>query len=94
MLRYTGHPLVDVGVATIMAFVGKREPAQLTAADFDQSGARRTVRAEGSREQRLHYLIVMIFRSITARIDGIGNIRVRPGILPIIWCGDGVGGSI
>lgn len=28
MLKYTGHPLVDIGVATIAAFVGKREPGQ------------------------------------------------------------------
>lgn len=27
MIEYTGHPLVDVGVATIAAFVGKRDPA-------------------------------------------------------------------
>lgn len=35
MLRYTGHPLVDVGVATITAFAGKREPEQVTEADLD-----------------------------------------------------------
>lgn len=35
MLRYTGHPLVDVGVATITAFVGKRDPTTLTEADLD-----------------------------------------------------------
>jgi CRISPR-associated protein Cst1 len=35
MLRYTGHPLVDVGVAAIAAFAGKRDPAQLTEADLD-----------------------------------------------------------
>jgi len=36
MLKYTGHPLVDVGVATIAAFAGKRDPAQLTEADLDK----------------------------------------------------------
>lgn len=36
MLKYTGHPLVDVGVATITAFSGKREPAQLTEEDLDR----------------------------------------------------------
>ena len=25
MLRYTGHPLVDIGVATLTAFADKRE---------------------------------------------------------------------
>jgi len=36
MLSYTGHPLVDVGIATIAAFVGKREPTTLTEADLDR----------------------------------------------------------
>ena len=36
MLKYTGHPLVDVGVATITAFAGKRDPTQLTETDLDQ----------------------------------------------------------
>lgn len=36
MLEYTGHPLVDVGIATITAFAGKRDPAQLTEADLDE----------------------------------------------------------
>lgn len=35
MLRYTGHPFVDVGVATIAAFAGKRDPTTLTEADLD-----------------------------------------------------------
>ncbi len=35
MLKYTGHPLVDVGVATIAAFVGKRDPTLLTESDLD-----------------------------------------------------------
>ncbi len=26
MLKYTGHPLVDVGIATITAFANKRDP--------------------------------------------------------------------
>ena len=36
MLHYTGHPLVDVGVATIAAFVGKRDPTTITEADLDK----------------------------------------------------------
>ena len=36
MLRYTGHPLVDVGVATIAAFAGKRDPTRLTEGDLDR----------------------------------------------------------
>ncbi len=35
MLNYTGHPFVDVGVATITAFAGKRRPEDLTEADLD-----------------------------------------------------------
>ncbi|MCZ7571792.1 MAG: type I-B CRISPR-associated protein Cas8b1/Cst1 [Ardenticatenaceae bacterium] len=35
MLEYTGHPLVDVGIATITAFAGKRDPAQVSEADLD-----------------------------------------------------------
>ncbi|MGQ9683683.1 MAG: type I-B CRISPR-associated protein Cas8b1/Cst1 [Anaerolineae bacterium] len=37
MLSYTGHPFVDVGVATIAAFADKRDPAALTKADLDQA---------------------------------------------------------
>ena len=36
MLKYTGHPLVDVGVATITAFVNKRDPTRLTESDLDR----------------------------------------------------------
>jgi CRISPR-associated protein Cst1 len=36
VLKYTGHPLVDVGVATITAFAGKRDPGALTANDLDR----------------------------------------------------------
>lgn len=35
LLRYTGHPLVDVGVATITAFVHKSDPAQVAIEDLD-----------------------------------------------------------
>lgn len=35
MLTYTGHPFVDVGVATITAFAGKRDPAMVTSDDLD-----------------------------------------------------------
>ncbi len=34
MLKYTGHPLYDIGVATITAFVGKSDPAQVTEDDL------------------------------------------------------------
>ncbi|MBI2863673.1 MAG: type I-B CRISPR-associated protein Cas8b1/Cst1 [Chloroflexi bacterium] len=36
MLKYTGHPLVDVGAATITAFAGKLHPGSLTEADLDK----------------------------------------------------------
>jgi len=36
VLKYTGHPLVDVGVATIAAFVGKRDLSLITEADLDR----------------------------------------------------------
>ena len=36
MLEYTGHPLVDVGVATITAFAGKWDPTRLAEADLDK----------------------------------------------------------
>ena len=35
MLEYTGHPFVDVGIATIVAFVGKTRPQELTEADLE-----------------------------------------------------------
>lgn len=34
-LRFTGHPLVDVGIATITAFAGRRDPSQVTEADLE-----------------------------------------------------------
>jgi len=36
MLEYTGHPLIDVGVATIAAFAGKHDPTRLTEADLER----------------------------------------------------------
>ena len=36
MLEYTGHPLVDVGIATITAFADKRRPDELTEEDLDK----------------------------------------------------------
>ncbi len=36
MLRYVGHPLVDVGAATIAAFVGKEDLETITEADLDR----------------------------------------------------------
>lgn len=35
MLKYTGHPLVDVGAATIAAFVHKSDPGWVTRSDLD-----------------------------------------------------------
>ena len=36
MLEYTGHPLVDVGIATITAFADKQHPDELTEAGLDE----------------------------------------------------------
>ncbi len=36
MLRYTGHPIVDVGIATITAFAEKERPEEVTEADLDR----------------------------------------------------------
>lgn len=36
MLKYTGHPLVDVGAATIAAFVKKRDLSLITSADLQK----------------------------------------------------------
>lgn len=35
MLKWTGHPLVDVGVATVVAFSGKHLPEEVTVEDLD-----------------------------------------------------------
>ncbi len=35
MLRYTGHPYIDIGVATITAFAGKKKPEQLSAKNLE-----------------------------------------------------------
>lgn len=35
-LRYTGHPFIDVGLAAIAAFAGKRSPEQVTEEDLDR----------------------------------------------------------
>ena len=34
MLHYTGHPFIDVGIAAITAFVGKRHPEEVTSDDL------------------------------------------------------------
>ncbi|MGI5836997.1 MAG: type I-B CRISPR-associated protein Cas8b1/Cst1, partial [Chloroflexota bacterium] len=36
MIEYSGHPLVDVGIATIAAFVNKRDLSSITEADLDK----------------------------------------------------------
>ncbi len=36
MLRYTGHPIADVGVATVCAFNEKADPASLTRKDLEK----------------------------------------------------------
>jgi len=38
MLKYTGHPLMDVGVATVAALSGKGRPEDLVEDDLDQVG--------------------------------------------------------
>ncbi len=35
MLKYTGHPIVDIGAATIAAYAGKQDLASVTEADLD-----------------------------------------------------------
>ena len=37
MLSYTGHPLLDVGIATLLANAKKSDPAQLTQEDLEQA---------------------------------------------------------
>ncbi len=39
MLEYTGHPLYDVGVATVAAFAEKPEPGSCTEADLDKAAS-------------------------------------------------------
>lgn len=36
LLRFTGHPLADVGVATVCAIVGKAAPEEVTLEDLDE----------------------------------------------------------
>lgn len=36
MLEYTGHPVVDVGMAAIAAFTGRRSPSEITGSDLDK----------------------------------------------------------
>jgi len=36
MLKFTGHPIYDVGVATVTAFSGKRDPSELTHEDLSR----------------------------------------------------------
>ena len=38
LLRWTGHPLADVGVATLCAMVEKENPEDLTLEDLDKCG--------------------------------------------------------
>lgn len=38
LLKWTGHPLADVGVATLCAMARKNEPEALTAEDLDKAG--------------------------------------------------------
>lgn len=35
ILRYTGHPLLDVGIAGLVAFAGRQRPEELTEADLE-----------------------------------------------------------
>jgi CRISPR-associated protein Cst1 len=38
LLKWTGHPLADVGVATLCAMADKEDPAELTLEDLDDAG--------------------------------------------------------
>ncbi len=38
LLKWTGHPLADVGVATLCAMAGKDDPTELTLEDLDSAG--------------------------------------------------------
>jgi len=38
LLKWTGHPLADVGVATLCAMVEKTDPEELTLEDLDEAG--------------------------------------------------------
>lgn len=37
MFSYTGHPLIDVGIATLAAFAGKKDPSTLLPEDLDKA---------------------------------------------------------
>jgi CRISPR-associated protein Cst1 len=39
MLAYTGHPFVDIGIATMVAFANKRIPAEVTTEDLEAVAA-------------------------------------------------------
>lgn len=39
LLKWTGHPLADVGVATLCAMAGKADPSELALEDLDRAGA-------------------------------------------------------
>lgn len=39
LLKWTGHPLADVGIATLCALVDKTDPEQLTLEDLDVAGS-------------------------------------------------------
>lgn len=56
MLKYTGHPLFDVGVAAITAFAGKQDPAELVESDLD--GAADYMAREYTRQPLMSFLTV------------------------------------
>lgn len=39
-IHYSGHPFVDIGIGTVLAMCGKRQPAQLTNADLESVAER------------------------------------------------------
>jgi len=55
-LKYTGHALVDVGVATVTAFAGRRDPSQLSEADLEQAADYMT--REYTRQPLMSFLTV------------------------------------
>lgn len=53
-LRYTGHPFIDVGIATITAFSGKKKPQEITEDDLQEV-------AEYLKDKYCHYKPVQNF---------------------------------
>lgn len=61
MLNYTGHPLVDIGLATMTAYAKKELPTELTPADLDDIAAYMT--REYTRQPLQSFLTVAFLNS-------------------------------